>query len=178
MGKFEEDFVYGYPTQHALWKRYIHDIFFIWTGSEDSLLAFLKYLNSCDQNISLTFEKSQRSVHFLDTLVTLANGQLTTDLYSKPTDSHNYLLFPSAHPRKCIESIPYSQYLHIRRICSTLSDYDRHMKSMTIHFLDRGFPIDLLQESALKARRLNALIFYTAPPPSPLLKTTTIAPSW
>ena len=49
MGKFEEDFVYTYPTQALLWKRYIYidDCFFIWTGTEDSLNAFLKYLNSC-----------------------------------------------------------------------------------------------------------------------------------
>ena len=39
MGKFEEDVVYSYPTQLVLWKRYIDDIFFIWTGSEDSLLV-------------------------------------------------------------------------------------------------------------------------------------------
>ena len=51
-----------------------------------SLLAFLLYFNSCDPNISFTFEKSQQSVHFLDTQVSVTNGQLTTNLYSKTTD--------------------------------------------------------------------------------------------
>ena len=37
MGKVEEDFVYGYPTQTLFWKMCIDDCFFIWTGSEDSL---------------------------------------------------------------------------------------------------------------------------------------------
>ena len=88
--------------------------------------------------------RNHNTVDFLDTTVFLANHQLRTDLFYKPTDSHNYLLYSSAHPNKCKDSIPYSQYLRIRRICSTISDYDRHMKMMTLHFLDRGYRIDLL----------------------------------
>ena len=114
--------VYGYPLQPILWKRFLDDNFFIWTGSENSLLAFLQYLNSCDPNISFTFEKSQQSVHFLDTVVSVTNSELTTDLCSKPTDSHTYLLFSSAHPKKCKESILYIQYLQIRCIYRKLSD--------------------------------------------------------
>ena len=65
------------------WKRYIDDCSFIWTGTEDSLNIFLNYLNSCDPNITFTFEKSQQShsVHFLDTPVILED-KLRTDLYS------------------------------------------------------------------------------------------------
>ena len=59
MEKFEEDFVYAYPTQPLFWKRYTDDCFFIWTGSEDSLNAVLKYHNTCDPNTKFTFEKSQ-----------------------------------------------------------------------------------------------------------------------
>ena len=100
----------------------------------------------------------------------LENNRLKTDLFCKPTDSHNYFLYSSAHSSKCKQRIPYSQYLCIRWICSTLSDYDRHMKMMTLHFLDRGYQIDL-QESALKARRLN---WYTLlHPPCSSNKATT-----
>ena len=105
--------------------------------------------------IKFIFETSQHSDHFLDTTVSLKNDELNTDLYCKSSDSHYYLLYSSAHPRKCKESIPYNQYLWIRRFCSTRLDYDRHLKTMTLHFLDSGYLIDLLQESAIKARRLN-----------------------
>ena len=105
MGKFEEDFVYTYPTQPLLWKRYIDDCFFILTGTEDSLNIFLKYLNSCNPNITFTFEKSQHSIHFLDTTVFFKDHELRTDLYSKPTGSHNYLRFTSSHPNKCKERV-------------------------------------------------------------------------
>ena len=124
-------------------------------GSIDQVKEFVSYLNTCDQNIQFTHEASQDSVSFLDTVVHISNHEIYTDLHCKPTDSHNYLLFSSAHPRKCKESIPYSQYLRVRRICSRLCDFDKHMKEMTTHFIRRGYPIDLLEEAALRARRLD-----------------------
>ena len=156
MGKFEDDFVYTHPTPSlTLWKRYIDDCFAIWTGPLAQLEVFINYLNSCDPNIKFTFEASQTSVNFLDTTVNIKNGKLHTDLYCKPTDSHNYLLYTSAHPKRCKDSIPHSQFRRIRRICSDINDFDKHIKITTNHFLNRGYPIDLLQEAAFKARRLD-----------------------
>ena len=142
-------------TPPLVWVRFIDDIFCIFTGTLDELNSFIDYLNSCDPHIQFTKEISQTSVTFLDTKVNLFHNKIETDLFCKPTDSHNYLLYSSAHPRRCKESIPYSQYLRIRRICSRLVDFDKHMKETTLHFINRGYPIDLLEESALKARRLD-----------------------
>ena len=155
MGQFETDFVYTYHHPPLLWKRYIDDVFCLFTGSIDQVNDFVTYLNTCDPSIQFTHEASQESLSFLDTVVHLTNNELHTDLHCKPTDSHNYLLFSSAHPQKCKESIPYSQYLRVRRICSRLCDFDRHMKEMTTHFIRRGYPIDLLEDAALRARRLD-----------------------
>ena len=83
------------------------------------------------------------------------NNTIETDLYCKPTDSHNYLLYNSAHPKKCKESIPYSQFLRIKRICSKTSDYDRHIVTLSSHFSRRGYPSHLLEEAAIAARRLD-----------------------
>ena len=80
MGKFEEDFMYTYHTQSLLWKRYIDDCFFIWTGTEDSFNVFLDYPSNCDPNITFAFEKSQHSVDFLNTTVLLEDNELRTDL--------------------------------------------------------------------------------------------------
>ena len=43
---------------------------------------------------------------------------ISTDVYCKPTDTHQYLLSDSCHPKHCKEAIAYSQALCIRRICS------------------------------------------------------------
>ena len=131
------------------------DCFWLFKGIEEEVTSFIDYLNTCENSTQFTADFSKKSVNFLDTTVSIKDNSLVTDLYCKPTDSHNYLLFDSAHPRKFINSIPYSQYLRIRRICSRLEDFDTHMKEMTLKLLKRGYPLDLLQEAALKARRAN-----------------------
>ena len=61
---------------------------------------------------------SSKTVNFLDVMVSIAEGVIETDLYIKPTDSHQYLLSSSCHPFYCKKGIPYSQAL---RLCSTES---------------------------------------------------------
>ena len=49
-----------------------------------------------------------------------STGNITTDLYVKPTNMHQYLLATSCHPNHTKRSIPYSQALRILRICSNI----------------------------------------------------------
>ena len=157
MGDFEEQYVYPYPMQPLKYLRFLDDIFLVWQYDLADLNEFLNHMNSQVPSIKFTMEYSKESVHFLDTNVSINNAslQLETDLYCKPTDSHNYLLYNSAHPKKCKQSIPYSQFLRIKRICSKTEDFDRHIVTMSGHFLRRGYPINLLEEAAIKARRLD-----------------------
>ena len=74
----------------------------------------------------------------MNTQVYLDRGQLETDLHVKPTDSHQYLLPSSCHPRHCKDSIPYSEALRLRRICSK-EIYKSRMEEMKKHFLERGY---------------------------------------
>ena len=154
MAHFEEKWVYPYPTKPSLWLRYIDDIFLIWEHGPDDLTTFINYLNECHPTIKFTSETSYTSVNFLDTSVHVnTEGSLYTDLYCKPTDSHNYLLYESAHPAHCKKSLPYSQLLRTRRICSHLDDFDRNALMLGSHFLRRGYPADLIESAIIKVRR-------------------------
>ena len=62
--------------------------------------------------------------------VSLCDGKLTTDLYVKPTDRHQYLHYMSAHPNHTKWSIGYSQTLRLSRICSYKNDFDKHLEEM------------------------------------------------
>jgi hypothetical protein len=53
----------------------------------------------------------------------------------------------------CKDSIPYSQFLRVRRICSRITDFEKHVINMSSHFLRRCYPIELLEEAAIFARR-------------------------
>ena len=154
MGHFEKDHVYTYHTQPLIWLRFIDDIFAIWTGDETSLLHFIDHLNHCEETIKFTAEYSPNKVNFLDTTIYLRKeGYLETDLYSKPTDSHNYLLYSSAHPEHCKKSLPYSQFLRIRRICSSVENFEKHSDTLSNHFERRGYPLKLIQDARDKARQ-------------------------
>ena len=76
----------------STWWRYIDDIFAIWPHGEEQLVQFLEKINQFHPSIKFTAEWSAKSVAFLDTKVTVENeGRLTTYLYVKPTDTHQYL---------------------------------------------------------------------------------------
>ncbi len=155
LGYFETLHVYTYPDQPLIYLRFIDDIFIIWTKGLESLHDFVKHMNSCTTFFKFTSEISEDSVTFLDTRISLVNGALIADLYCKPTDSHNYLFYSSAHPRACKDSIPYSQFLRIRRICSKYDDFYKHCITLCAHFIRRNYPGELLEEALYKASLKN-----------------------
>ena len=89
MAKFETDFIYTYPLQPFLWVRFLDNCFCIWPHEEEELS---KFHNSCSPNIKFTMKKSMNEIPFLDVLVNYKGNNITTDLYCKPTDAHNYLI--------------------------------------------------------------------------------------
>ena len=129
------------------WWRYIDDNFAIWQHSEERLTQFLENINHLHSFIKFTAEWSAKSVSFLDTKVSVDDeGYLTTDLYVKPTDTHQYLHKDSCHPSHCKRGIPYSQALRIRRICSRTEDYLRRTQELKGYLINRGYNEDEVQQ--------------------------------
>ncbi len=109
MADFEEKYVYSYPDQPLLWRRFIDACVMVWCPGREKLDEFINHLNSCHPTIKFTAEISDCGVNFLDTTIHLEkDGSLWTNLYYSrdPTDSHDYLLFSSAHPYHCKKSLP------------------------------------------------------------------------
>ena len=153
MGKFEETYIYPEINNDCLfYARYIDDIFFIYTGGEAKLLEFLTNLNTKHDSIKFDHEKSMQFIPFLDTLIYIdENRQLQTTLYTKPTDTHNYLHFKSTHPKHLKQSLPYSQALRLRRICSDSNEFKKHCETLTENFKARGYAEDLINKQIEKA---------------------------
>ena len=123
---------------------------FVFGLTVEKNFLLLLYLNNCHPTIKFTMEASNLQVNWLDTTVLLENGKIEINLYFKPTDSYNYLLYSSAHPQKCKDSIPFGQFLRTRRISSKIEDFDRNTLDFSQHFLRRNYPIHLLEEAAIK----------------------------
>ena len=115
MDKVETEFLKSQELQPFLWLRYMDDIFSIWTHGTQELDSFINELNKFDPNLSFTYETSKEMVNFLDLNVSLRNGAVSTDLYVKPTDGHQYLYYKSFHPEHIKNSIPYSQAFKVEQ---------------------------------------------------------------
>ena len=124
MGEFERKTLKDYTDQPYLLLRYIDDIFMVWTHGEEKLNNFTTNLNYIHPTIKFISERTTTSIIFLDLNIQLNNGKIETDLFCKPTDKHQSLLHSSSHPYHTKRSVPYSQALRLRRICSTDEFYE------------------------------------------------------
>ena len=152
MADFEKRFVYPYVTQPLLWKRYIDDIFIIWTHGDTALDAFVAYLNNCHSSIKFTVTKSTTSVDFLDLTVKKTTNGISTELFIKPTSSLAYLHRNSCHPRHVFTSLPYGEFLRVRRNCSDNASFDLYAARLKQAFCNRGYDPQEIQTALDKAR--------------------------
>ena len=102
--------------------------------------------------IRFTADWSKTSINFLDVTVSIAEGVIETDLYVKPTDSHQYLLSSSCHPFYCKKGIPYSQALRLNRICSNNEFFDKRCNDLEKYLLERGYSEKMVRKEILRAR--------------------------
>ena len=123
-----------------LFGRYIDDCFGAASCSKDELNQFITFVNSFHPALKFTWEISESSIAFLDINVSINDNSLSTSVHYKPTDSHSYLLHSSSHPPHVKNSIPYSQFLRLRRLCSDDSDFTTKSDEMCKFFKDRGYP--------------------------------------
>ena len=113
MGGIEERLLLSPLRQPLSWFRFIDDVDMKWIHSDKELDEFFEHANSTHLSIKFTHEVSKTKMSFLDTTTTVKKGNMTTDLYSKPTDKHQYLSPSSCHPEHCFKSIPFSQAINL-----------------------------------------------------------------
>ena len=123
-----------------LYLRYIDDIFMIWKGTKTELMTFIKDLNEKHRTIKFDFQVSPRKIAFLDTMLYEdKNNNIQTTLYRKPTNQQAFLHAKSEHPRSLKSSIPYSQALRLKTICSASTKFDENCAIIKQKFLDRQY---------------------------------------
>ena len=89
--------------------------------------------------INFTNHYSKQHVNFLDMTVRLQNDKITTEVFSKPIDTHTYLHATSFHPPSTILSLPKTQFIRIRRICTDITDFKKHAQHFIDFFISRGY---------------------------------------
>ena len=143
------------------WKRFLDDCFVFWTKGKDYLETFHLILNQLHPNLTFTMEYSEEKLPFLDILLLKYSNRILTDIYSKETDSKQYLNFHSCHPKHTKTSIPYNL---ARRICTIVSDQDtqkRRLSELHISLQKRNYPDSVISEGFKKATSIPRNILLT-----------------
>ena len=155
LGIFETNALSNAPFHPHTWWRYLDDVFMIWTEGLDHLKIFVDYLNNIHPSIKFTTNHSLTNVPFLDVMVSLHNGTIETDLYTKPTDKHQHLLSSSCHPQHTKTAIPFSLALRLRRICSTDAKFTLRLNELRTYLLARGYGNTFLDSQFKRATNIS-----------------------
>ena len=151
-----------------LFKRFLDDIFLVYTGSIQSLHLFLSELNNLHPTIKFTMSHTtpshienpacectpEESLPFLDTSCKILDGKIVTDLFRKETDRNQYLLPNSCHPAHVTQNIPYSLALRIVRICTFSSDREKRFSELRELLLSRDYRPGIINSAIEKARNV------------------------
>ena len=155
MGQLEKRLLASAPYQPLSWFRFIDDIDFKWTDSQEHLNEFLEHCNSFHHSIKFTYESSMEKINFLDTTSYIKNGTIITDLHTKQTDKHQFLSPKSCHPKHCSRGIPFSQALRIKRICSTENTKNARLGQLRKHLVVRGYNNNIIDSAFERANKTS-----------------------
>src|SRR5579863_2281627 len=103
-------------------------------------LAFSSMTNTLHPNIKFKWKYSFVSIEFLDTRLTLTDGKISTDVYTKPTDNNTFLDYTSCHPDSQKNFIPYTQALRLKRIVSDDATLKSRLDQLEEKCVRSGFP--------------------------------------
>lgn len=140
-----------------LHKRYIDDVVGAACCDRKDLEDFIEYVSNFHPALQYTHTISETSLPFLDINLRISNNHLQTSVYYKETDTHSYLHYQSSHPRHTKNSLPYSQLLRLRRLCSDDHEFSTKAQEMVGFFQERGYPSDPLREDLRKINNINRL---------------------
>ena len=154
----------GTPTMApCLIKRYMDDIIGATSLPLEALQNFIDYTNNFHPALQFTHNITEHTWPFLDIQFTIEDETIATSIYYKDTDAHSFLDYNSSHPSKCKDSVPYSQFRRLRRICSNDEDFHSKAKEMTSFFHQNDYPKKITTSAFQKVNNLTQEFVSTVP---------------
>lgn len=124
----------------------------IWDSTPENVQAFICAINKNVSNLYFTMTFSDTSITFLDlNIFKSADGSLSSGLYCKETAGNTILHASSSQPEPLVLSIPYVQYLRLRRYYSKDTEFMREANSLRSHLLNRGYSSSCLKKAFKRA---------------------------
>ena len=112
----------------------------------------MEKFNNFTPTLRLTYESSEKSVLFLDLIITVSERKLKNTLHIKSTDPHKYLHYASSHPEHTKQSVVFSQTLRISELCSEENYFKNYRSQMKPWFLKREYPEKPIENEMRKVK--------------------------
>ncbi|XP_014778431.1 uncharacterized protein LOC106875004 [Octopus bimaculoides] len=150
--KFGENFQKYLLTN---WKCYLDDCFILWPHNIEQLTKFKNLINSINHSIQFTMEYNHQQLPFLDILIIKRDTEIEADVFFKPTDSKQYLLFSSCHPKHTKINIPFNLARRICTIASNSKTREKQLQELKTSILDRKYPVSLIKSGIEHAKMIR-----------------------
>lgn len=118
-------------------------------------------LNNLRIDINFTLQFSSTEQPFLDVLVKNRDGKIETDIYYKDTDSKQYLLFYSCHPRHTKINIPFNLARRLRTIVSEEQVLQTRLQELKSFLMKQHYPEQVIEHGLQKAMSLDKNVLRT-----------------
>ena len=109
-----------------------------------------KWLNGLHPRLKFTIEYSESSIVFLDLKLSVQGNTVVSEMYSKSSDTHAYLMPTSCHPTHICRNIPNGVMKRVKRNCSDPDTCASTYEEYKTYLQNRGYHDDLIN-SAIKA---------------------------
>ena len=141
-----------------LLKRYIDDIFLIWTNTKETLQTFLNSLNNFHPSLKFTYTISQDSTDFLDLTILKGSGfqilnKLDTKTYQKQQNLYQYLHFSSEHTRNQHKAVVTGECIRYIRTNTRKENYDAIIFLFKQRLKNRDYPPRFIKSVSYKDRQ-------------------------
>ena len=151
MAHIEKQLLAASPFKPTLWKRFIDDIFSVWTISEQEINDFVSFANNLHPTIKFTCDMSSERIVFLDTEIFKGprfaiSKTLDVQTHFKPTETFQYTHFSSYHLLSIKKGFIKGETLRLLRTnVSVKENFESMKRDFQSRLLDRGYPLEFIE---------------------------------
>ena len=155
MGELEPKLIKLNSKAILIWKRFIDDIFIVWTDTESALDTFIENINKVHHTIKFTHEQSTEELTFLDTTVYKGpkfheTGLLDVKTNIKPTNKQLYVHKTSYHPESCKNAITTGETQRYLTTNTQEQTFKEMTHKLTNKLIERGYKAKQIKQSLKK----------------------------
>ena len=141
----EEDFIQTLPSV-AFYRRYIDDLFIIWTGTLDEWNDCSIAINRLDDQLNIIFTAPSLNVVFLDIRITYNQftNSISTGIYQKALNKYLYITPKSAHAPHTFSGFIKGELTRYARLSTSPLSYSITKQLLFNRLVARGYKITYL----------------------------------